>query len=142
MRNGCHHPSGVITVYVVAPIGRTNAPSCFKTTNKTGKAPAGQHMAIWKQRILPHTHTHTLMLFSAPSPDGGFYRASLQRPLPAEVGGYQFDYEENDTNYLPLFSVVGKNFNKNTSPSSFSTNKDRGCKQVRNDFPTSFMTMG
>jgi hypothetical protein len=82
------------------------------------------------------------MLFSAPSPDGCLYRASFQRPLPTEVGGYQFDYEENDTNYLPLFSMVGKNFNKNTSPSGFSTNKDRGCKQVRNDFPTSFMTMG
>jgi hypothetical protein len=58
------------------------------------------------------------------------------------VGGSQFDYEENDTNYLPLFSMVGKNFNKNTSPSGFSTNKDRGCKQVHNDFPTSFLTMG
>jgi hypothetical protein len=28
------------------------------------------------------------------------------------VGGYQVDDEENDTNYLPLFSMVGKNFNK------------------------------
>jgi hypothetical protein len=79
------------------------------------------------------------MLFSAPSPDGCLYRATLQRPLPAAVGGYLLDDEENDTNYL---SMVGKNFNKNASSSGFSTNKDRGCKQVYNDFPTSFLTMG
>jgi hypothetical protein len=39
-------------------------------------------------------------------------------------------------------SMVGKNFNKNAFSSGFSTNKDRGCKQVYNDFPTSFLTMG
>jgi hypothetical protein len=40
------------------------------------------------------------------------------------VGGYQVDDEDNDTNYLALFSMVGNNFNNNTSPSDVSTNKN------------------
>lgn len=107
MRNGCHHPSGVITVYVVALIGRTNVLHASRQQMKLEKRRLASTWRFGNKESF-HTHIHTLMLFSAPSPDGCFYRASLQRPLPAEVGGYQFDYEENDTNYLPLFSMVGK----------------------------------
>jgi hypothetical protein len=57
MRNGCHHPSGVITVCILAPIGETKVPSCFKTTHKDGNRPPGQHMAILRQKELFDTQT-------------------------------------------------------------------------------------
>jgi hypothetical protein len=61
MRNGCHHPSGVITVCILAPIGETKVPSCFKTTHKNGNSPAGQHTAISRQKELFNTHTNVIL---------------------------------------------------------------------------------
>lgn len=58
------------------------------------------------------------------------------------MGGYKLDDKDNNTNYIPLLSMVENILIKSAAYCDFSTNKNGVCEQVNNCTGANFMKMG